>query len=145
MAEGTVRKVILWRWRNVRPRALLSLHACSHGYIHPRRRSLRSQQWTHHIQNHSDPFPRSHSWGIVCPWRPTISCFSHVRQLIPLSPRLLDSALGVWIWRRAGAGGTMPCSCPSSAHQAWSWIENSAHGHSFETTRLFQLAGQPKL
>lgn len=87
----------------------------------------------------------THSWSIVCLWRPTISRFSHVRQLIPLSPRLLDSALVVWIWRRAGAGGTMPCSCPSSAHQAWSWIENSAHGRSIETTRLFQLAGQPRL
>lgn len=76
------------------------------------RRSLRSQQWTHHIQNHDSPFPRSHSWGIVCLWRQTISCFSHVRQLIPLSLHLLDSALVVWIWRRACAGGTMPCSCP---------------------------------
>lgn len=94
------------------PQALLNLHACSHGYIHPHRRSLSSQQWTHHVQNHTSTLARSHSWAIVCLWRPTISCFSHVRQLIPLSPRLLDSALVVWIWRRAGTGGTMPCSCP---------------------------------
>lgn len=71
-----------------------------------------SQQWTHHIQNYDSPFPLPHSWSIVCLWRRTISWFSHVRQLIPLSPRLLDSTLVVWIWRRARAGGTMPCSCP---------------------------------
>lgn len=101
-----------WRCWNERLQAALSLHTCSHGYIRPRQRSSRSQQWTHHIQNHGGLFPRSHSWGIVCPWHRTISRFSHVRQLIPLSLRLLDSALVVWIWRRAGAGGTMPCSCP---------------------------------
>lgn len=77
-------------------------------YIHPHRRS---QRWTHHIQNHNSLLPRSHSWSIVCLWRPTFSCFSHVRQLSPLSLRLLDSALVVWICRRTGAEGTMPCSC----------------------------------
>lgn len=76
------------------------------------RDSLGSQQWTHHVQIHySFQLPRSHSRSIVFLWRLTISCFPHMRQLIPMSLHLLDSALVVWICRRAGAGGTMPCPC----------------------------------
>lgn len=63
--------------------------------------------------NNNSLHPSSHSWTIVCLWRPTISRFSHVRQLIPLSLRLLDSALVVWICRRAESGGTMLSPCPT--------------------------------
>lgn len=62
---------------------------------------------------------------------------------LPLSPRLLDSALGVWIWRRAGAGGTMPCSCPRLHITAPSWIENSAHCTRQQGS--FNPTGQPRL
>lgn len=85
--------------RNAGPEARLSLRSRSHGYIHPRR--------AHHVWNRNSLPPRSHSRSIVGPWWATFSCFSHVRQLIPLSPRLLDSALVVWICRRAGAEGTI--------------------------------------
>lgn len=73
-----------------------------------------SRQSTRYMQgNNNSLHPRSHSWSIVCLWRPTISHFSHVRQLIPLSLRLLDSALVVWICRRAVARGTMLSPCPT--------------------------------
>lgn len=73
-----------------------------------------SQQSTGYVQdNNNSLHPRSHSRSIVWLWRLTISRFSHVRQLIPLSLRLLDSALVVWIWRRAMAGGTMLFPCPT--------------------------------
>lgn len=96
-----------WEWKFLKMSKcstfshLLSLDACSHDYTQSCLRSLRSQR-----------FPRSHSWGIVSLWCQTIRCFCHVRQLIPRSLRSLDSTLFVWIWRRAGAGDTMPCSCP---------------------------------
>lgn len=99
-----------WRRRTVHPKGRTGLHTSSHGYFHPIRHS---QQWASCMQDYNSLHPRSHSWSIVCLWRPTISRFSHVRQSIPQSLRLLDSALVVWICRRAEAGGTMPYPCPA--------------------------------
>lgn len=88
-------------------------------------------------------FHASHSWDIVCLWRRTISCFSHVRQLIPLSPRLLDSTLVVWIWRRAGARGTKPRSCPRLHIKLGHRSKNSAHGHFTRQQGSFSRRGSP--
>lgn len=49
----------------MRPRAALSLHACSHGYLHPRRPSPPSPLRTHHVQSGCSLHPRSHSCSIV--------------------------------------------------------------------------------
>lgn len=104
-------KGLSWRYRNVHPEGRASLRRCSHGYFHPID-ILNSRHITLQDNNNS-LHPHSHSRSIVCLWRPTISHFSHVRQLILLSLRLLDSALGVWICRRAVAGGTMLSLCPT--------------------------------
>lgn len=61
-----------------------------------------------------------------------------MRQLISLSLRLLDSTLGAWIWRRGGAGGTMPCSCLSLHIMDQNFCPRPLH----ETTRSFQLQGR---
>lgn len=101
--------IIIEDVENVWPEVCLSLRECSHRYI-----SLAFFKFptVTHIQIHySVQLPRSHSRSIVFVWCLTISCFPHMRQLIPISPRLLDSTLVVWICTRAGTGGTMPCSC----------------------------------